>query len=82
MKCLQLAVLFASAVFAELTRKTPDQVVLGHGPESKYQYLIELGPGDTRWIAEEEKWALKQVRSCGMYSVPYRELGLHKLLIF
>lgn len=67
MKCLQLAVLFASAVIAGLTRKTSDQAVLGHRPETKYQYLIELGPGDTRWIAEEEKWALKRVRSCGLY---------------
>lgn len=67
MKCLQLAVLFASAVIAGLTRKISDQAVLNHSPETKYQYLIELGPGDTRWIAEEEKWALKRVRSCKIY---------------
>lgn len=67
MKYLQLALLFASTVIAGLTRKTSEQAVLGHSPETKYQYLIELEPGDTRWIAEEEKWALKRVRSCGMY---------------
>lgn len=65
MKCLQLAVLLASTVIAGLTRKTSDQAVLDHSPEN--QYLIELDPGNTRWIAEEEKWALKRVRSCGIY---------------
>lgn len=62
MKKLPLAVLFASAVVAGLTRKTSDQLVLGHSSETEYQYLIELGPGDTKWIVEEEKWALKRVR--------------------
>lgn len=66
MKSLPLAVLFASAVVAGLTRKTSDQLVLGHSSETEYQYLIELGPGDTKWIVEEEKWALKRVRLCGM----------------
>lgn len=61
MKSLPLAVLFASAVVAGLTRKTSDQLVLGHSSETEYQYLIELGPGDTKWIVEEEKWALKRV---------------------
>ena len=34
--------------------------------QTEYQYLIELGPGDTKWIVEEEKWALKRARLCGM----------------
>ena len=25
------------------------------------RYLIELGPGETRWINEDEKWVLKRV---------------------
>lgn len=25
------------------------------------KYLIELGPGETRWITEDEKWELKRV---------------------
>jgi leucyl aminopeptidase len=25
------------------------------------QFLIELSPGETRWITEEEKWELKRV---------------------
>lgn len=67
MKPLLLVVLFVSAVVAGLRRNAPDQVVLGHSSETESRYLIELGPGDTRWIVEEEKWALKRVRLCGMY---------------
>lgn len=25
------------------------------------KYFIELGPGQTRWVTEDEKWALKRV---------------------
>lgn len=25
------------------------------------QFLIELSPGETRWVTEDEKWALKRV---------------------
>ncbi|KAF3767911.1 Zn-dependent exopeptidase [Cryphonectria parasitica EP155] len=28
--------------------------------EATEQYLIELGPGDTRWVSEEEKWELRR----------------------
>lgn len=66
MKYLPLAILFASAVVAGLTRKTSNQAVLGHSSETEYQYLIELGPGNTKWVVEEEKWALKRVRLCEM----------------
>ena len=26
------------------------------------EYLIELSPGETRWIKEDEKWELRRVR--------------------
>lgn len=25
------------------------------------KFLVELAPGETRWVTEEEKWELKQV---------------------
>lgn len=25
-------------------------------------FLIELNPGETRWVTEDEKWALRRVR--------------------
>ncbi|QIX01172.1 hypothetical protein AMS68_006689 [Peltaster fructicola] len=28
--------------------------------DSTEQYLIELSPGDTRWVTEDEKWALRR----------------------
>ena len=37
------------------------QSVLGNNDQDLY--LVELGPGQTRWIAEEEKWALRRVCS-------------------
>jgi leucyl aminopeptidase len=40
------------------------------------QYLIELGPGETRWIAEDEKWELKRV--CCFPSF-YRSRAAYKL---
>lgn len=29
-------------------------------PEEKF--LIELGPGETRWVTEDEKWILRRVQ--------------------
>ena len=36
------------------------QAVIG-GAIGADRYLIELEPGNTRWIAEDEKWALRRV---------------------
>lgn len=33
----------------------------GFYEESSEKYLIELSPGNTRWVTEEEKWALRRV---------------------
>jgi leucyl aminopeptidase len=37
-----------------------NQVVLNTHAEDK-QYLIELAPGKTQWVTEEEKWELRRV---------------------
>lgn len=29
--------------------------------ESSEKFLVELAPGDTKWITEEEKWELRRV---------------------
>lgn len=31
-------------------------------PKSSEKYHIELAPGETRWVTEEEKWELRRVR--------------------
>ncbi|KAK3307378.1 uncharacterized protein B0T15DRAFT_175155 [Chaetomium strumarium] len=60
-----LAVLLpaVSARFAEPGE--PDRVILyPHGipnsPEESQQHHIELAPGETRWVTEDEKWELRR----------------------
>ena len=50
-----------TATATALSILEPDQAVLG-GDAKLEQFLIELGPGDTRWISEDEKWELRRVR--------------------
>ncbi|KAL8809862.1 MAG: hypothetical protein Q9200_003045 [Gallowayella weberi] len=56
-KSLLLAVLTAFATASPAPSK--DQEVLGQNANSE-RYLIELSPGVTRWIAEDDKWALRR----------------------
>lgn len=54
------AVALAAAV---ATPKDP-QIVLQNPQvttDEPDQYLIELSPGETRWVTEDEKWALRRV---------------------
>lgn len=34
------------------------------------QYLIELAPGETRWVTEDEKWELRKVWASHPISSP------------
>jgi len=52
-----------------LSFSQPKQAPLDAGA-AEDRYLIELAPGETRWIKEDEKWALRRVRA-GSY--PYRK---------
>lgn len=54
---LALAGSLASSRFVELSEVS--QVSLNG--ESEEQYLIELAPGKTQWVTEEEKWELRRV---------------------
>ncbi len=54
-----IAALVATASTLSLTR--PDQAILVSDAATE-QYLIELGPGNTRWVTEDEKWVLRRVR--------------------
>lgn len=40
---------------------------------SPEQYLIELAPGETKWVTDAEKWALRRV---GLVQYPLEEAGL------
>lgn len=60
-----VAALLATALPAVSARFVePDEVnnviTFPDGAEAA-RYLIELGPGDTRWVTEEEKWELRRV---------------------
>lgn len=62
MRICSLAVVGLSTAAVALSITKPDQAVLGN--DNQDLYLVELGPGERRWIVEDEKWALKRVCSC------------------
>lgn len=59
-----IAALLVSAATARFVEQNEgDKVQLypyGFYEESTDKYLIELAPGDTRWVTEDEKWALRR----------------------
>lgn len=55
---VMIAGLFTSAAASSLSQ--PKQAVFGIDTTFE-RYLIELAPGETRWIKEDEKWALRRV---------------------
>lgn len=57
----QLA-LVATAVTGLSTSLHQQEVLQELVPVSQEKFLIELQPGETRWVTEEEKWVLKRVR--------------------
>ena len=56
---LALALPTINARFVE--NHETDQVVL-NAEQSDETFLIELAPGETQWVTEEQKWALRRVR--------------------
>ena len=56
---LALAASRISARFVEPHEK--DQVVINAYEADNELYLIELAPGETQWVTEEEKWELRRV---------------------
>ena len=65
---LSLLALSAATINARFVEQhETDQVVLNLVDEEKY--LIELKPGQTQWVTEEEKWELRRVR---LHPAPYR----------
>ena len=57
MKSSLLLPLCAAAVASAV--HAPEQVPLQAAEQG--EYLIELAPGETRWITEDDKWALRRV---------------------
>jgi leucyl aminopeptidase len=62
---LSLLALSASSINARFVEQhESDQISIsltGDGFDAEPQYLIELSPGHTMLVTEEDKWALKRV---------------------
>lgn len=62
MKCLSILAVSLTVTATALSIARPDQAALGVTSEVE-KYLIELSPGETRWVTEDEKWALRRVHN-------------------
>ncbi|EPE28250.1 Zn-dependent exopeptidase [Glarea lozoyensis ATCC 20868] len=58
LSALALSATLVSARFVE--KHETDQVVINAANVPDELYLIELTPGETRWVTEEEKWELRR----------------------
>ena len=64
MKSSVLLSLSAVALAAAVATPKDPQIVLQNPQvtiDEPDEYLIELSPGETRWVTEDEKWALRRV---------------------
>lgn len=61
MKLIPLIATFCSTSALALSIPWFNQLRLGNDAVGD-RYLVELGPGETRWIREDEKWELRRVR--------------------
>jgi bacterial leucyl aminopeptidase len=61
---LILSLLALSALVASTPSvPEPQQAALGdHEIAAPERYLIEINPGETQWVTEDDKWTLKRVR--------------------
>jgi leucyl aminopeptidase len=69
MKSTTLLLPLYTAALAAAASHPKDQVVLQQ-PQliaEPDEYLIELSPGETRWITENEKWELRKVCSIALH---------------
>lgn len=74
MKASLLALVLPAAVSArfieanEANRVLPYMDALLDEANTPEQYLIELSPGETTWVTEEEKWELRRVSLFPLFS--------------
>jgi bacterial leucyl aminopeptidase len=73
---LTLSLLALSALVAS-TLSVPElqQVALGnHETVVPERYLIEINPGETQWVTEDDKWTLRRVRPPSTLLLAYQGL--------
>jgi len=62
MKVSTLLTICAVTTATALSVTREQQAVLQDRPASDPElYLIELSPGETRWVTEDEKWEIRRV---------------------
>lgn len=62
---ISLAALSVYAVTARFVEKyETDQVAINGHEDAEQLYLIELSPGETKMVTEDEKWDLRRVCLC------------------
>jgi leucyl aminopeptidase len=71
-----LAVLLPAASARFVVPGEPDRVQLhpdavAQPSQDTQKYHIELAPGDTRWVTEDEKWALRRVSLSNTHQLPW-----------
>jgi len=75
---LSLLALAASANARFVEQHEKDQVVLNADIPDQEQFLVELAPGKTQWVTEEEKWELRRNGQNFMDITTTQELGAFK----
>ncbi|MCJ1415883.1 Leucine aminopeptidase 1 [Xylographa parallela] len=77
---LLAASLATSATALTILRPEQQQAVFGTAAANEEKYLIEFGPGDTRWVTEDDKWVLKREGLKFMDITATQDLGLARAL--
>jgi len=77
---LLAASLATSASALTILRPEQQQAVFGTTAANEERYLIEFGPGDTRWVTEDDKWVLKREGLKFMDITATQDLGISRAL--
>jgi leucyl aminopeptidase len=77
MKASLLALLLPAAASARFIEENEVNKVIDfpYGVEGQGQFLIELAPGETKWVTEEQKWELRRAGQRFMDITDNGELG-------
>ncbi|KAK1728910.1 hypothetical protein CaCOL14_008618 [Colletotrichum acutatum] len=78
-KALPLAVLAHSVTARFVAEEEINRVQLYPAGSEPEKYLIELAPGNTRWVTEEEKWELRRNGNRFFDITDHKEFGANRL---
>ncbi|KAF4778724.1 peptidase family M28 [Colletotrichum scovillei] len=78
-KALPLAVLAHSVSARFIAEEEINRVQLYPAGSEPEKYLIELAPGNTRWVTEEEKWELRRNGNRFFDITDHKEFGANRL---